>query len=67
MPPKSSAAPRIARSWRPIDIDRRPFLARRVVVAAMDFTAGPGFILLANQGSVGELLLDSTCAVAALK
>jgi len=91
------AAPRIARSWRLIDIERRPFLARRVmgetlgganpiallaheipaampdlgdytlVVAGMNFTAGPGFILLANQGSAGELLLDSTCAVAALK
>lgn len=36
-----------------------------LVVAGMDFNEGPGFIALASTGPAGELLLDSTCAVAA--
>jgi CDP-diacylglycerol pyrophosphatase len=36
-----------------------------LVVAAMDFEKGPGFVLLASNGAAGELLLDSTCAIAA--
>ena len=36
-----------------------------MVVAGMVFTEGPGFILLAGRGAAGELLLDSTCAIAA--
>jgi len=35
-----------------------------LVVAGMRFRSGPGFILLASTGPAGELLLDSTCAVA---
>jgi CDP-diacylglycerol pyrophosphatase len=36
-----------------------------LVLAGMDFDEGPGFILLAGKGPAGELLLDSTCAIAA--
>jgi CDP-diacylglycerol pyrophosphatase len=36
-----------------------------LVVAGMDFKEGPGFVLLADNGAAGELLLDSTCAIAA--
>jgi CDP-diacylglycerol pyrophosphatase len=36
-----------------------------LVVAGMDFREGPGFMLLAGTGPGGELLLDSTCAIAA--
>lgn len=35
-----------------------------LVLAGMQFRSGPGFILLASTGPAGELLLDSTCAVA---
>jgi CDP-diacylglycerol pyrophosphatase len=35
-----------------------------LVVAGMDFKEGPGFVVLAGTGPAGELLLDSTCAVA---
>jgi CDP-diacylglycerol pyrophosphatase len=35
-----------------------------LVVAGMQFESGPGFILLAGSGRSGELLLDSTCAIA---
>jgi CDP-diacylglycerol pyrophosphatase len=35
-----------------------------LIVAGMDFPEGPGFIVLAGTQSAGELLLDSTCAVA---
>ena len=35
-----------------------------VVVAGMQFKSGPGFIVLTGTGPTGELLLDSTCAVA---
>lgn len=35
-----------------------------LVVAGMQFKSGPGFILLTGTGPTGELLLDSTCAVA---
>lgn len=35
-----------------------------LIVAGMDFTEGPGFVVLAGTGPAGELLLDSTCAVA---
>ncbi len=35
-----------------------------LIVAGMDFREGPGFVVLAGTGSAGELLLDSTCAVA---
>jgi len=35
-----------------------------LIVAGMDFTEGPGFVVLAGKGPAGELLLDSTCAVA---
>jgi CDP-diacylglycerol pyrophosphatase len=35
-----------------------------LVVAGMDFKAGPGFVVLAGTGPTGELLLDATCAVA---
>jgi CDP-diacylglycerol pyrophosphatase len=38
-----------------------------LAVAGMDFRDGPGFMLLAARGPAGELLLDSTCALAALK
>jgi hypothetical protein len=36
-----------------------------LVLAGMDFNEGPGFILLAGKGPAGELLLDSSCAIAA--
>jgi CDP-diacylglycerol pyrophosphatase len=36
-----------------------------LVVAGMDFPEGPGFVLLAGNDVAGELLLDSTCAMAA--
>ncbi len=36
-----------------------------LVVVGMQFQDGPGFMLLAGKGPAGELLLDSTCAVAA--
>jgi CDP-diacylglycerol pyrophosphatase len=35
-----------------------------VVVAGMQFKNGPGFVILTGTGPTGELLLDSTCAVA---
>lgn len=35
-----------------------------LVVAGMNFRSGPGFVLLAGHGPAGELLLDSTCALA---
>jgi len=35
-----------------------------VIVAGMDFSEGPGFVVLAGNASAGELLLDSTCAAA---
>jgi CDP-diacylglycerol pyrophosphatase len=36
-----------------------------LVLAGMDFTEGPGFILLAGTATAGEHLLDSTCAIVA--
>lgn len=35
-----------------------------LIVAGMQFKSGPGFIILTGTGPTGELLLDSTCAVA---
>jgi CDP-diacylglycerol pyrophosphatase len=35
-----------------------------LLVAGMQFKSGPGFVLLAGTGPSGEILLDSTCAVA---
>jgi len=35
-----------------------------LVVAGMQFSSGPGFVVLAGTGPTGELLLDSSCAVA---
>lgn len=35
-----------------------------LVVAGMQFKSGPGFILLTGTGPTGELLLDSSCALA---
>ena len=35
-----------------------------LVVAGMQYKSGPGFILLTGTGPTGELLLDSSCAVA---
>jgi CDP-diacylglycerol pyrophosphatase len=35
-----------------------------LVVAGMQFKGGPGFILLTGTGPTGELLLDSSCALA---
>jgi CDP-diacylglycerol pyrophosphatase len=35
-----------------------------LVVAGMQFKGGPGFVVLAGTTVAGELLLDSTCAVA---
>lgn len=35
-----------------------------VVLAGVQYRSGPGFILLTGNGPSGELLLDSTCAVA---
>ncbi len=36
-----------------------------LVLAGVQFDSGPGFILLAGTSRAGELLLDSTCAIAA--
>ena len=35
-----------------------------LVIAGMHFVSGPGFVLLTGTGQSGDLLLDSTCAVA---
>jgi CDP-diacylglycerol pyrophosphatase len=35
-----------------------------LVVAGMQFKSGPGFVLITGTGPSGEILLDSTCAVA---
>jgi CDP-diacylglycerol pyrophosphatase len=35
-----------------------------VVVAGMQFTGGPGFVVLTGTGRTGELLLESSCTVA---
>lgn len=35
-----------------------------LVLAGMQFSSGPGFVLLAGTQRAGELLLDSSCAVA---
>jgi CDP-diacylglycerol pyrophosphatase len=35
-----------------------------LIVAGMQYKSGPGFILLTGTGPTGELLLDSSCAVA---
>jgi CDP-diacylglycerol pyrophosphatase len=35
-----------------------------LVLAGMQFQSGPGFVLLTGTGPSGEILLDSTCAVA---
>ncbi|MGB6355586.1 MAG: CDP-diacylglycerol diphosphatase [Steroidobacteraceae bacterium] len=35
-----------------------------LVVAGMQYKSGPGFIVLAGTGLTGELLLDSSCAIA---
>jgi CDP-diacylglycerol pyrophosphatase len=35
-----------------------------LIVAGMQFKSGPGFALLAGTGPSGEILLDSSCAVA---
>ena len=35
-----------------------------LIVAGMQFKAGPGFVVLAGTGPSGEILLDSTCAAA---
>jgi CDP-diacylglycerol pyrophosphatase len=35
-----------------------------LIVAGMDLPQGPGFVVLAGTQSAGELLLDSTCAIA---
>jgi CDP-diacylglycerol pyrophosphatase len=35
-----------------------------LIVAGMQFKGGPGFVVLAGTGPSGEILLDSTCAVA---
>lgn len=35
-----------------------------LVVAGMQYKSGPGFIVLTGTGPTGELLLDSSCAVA---
>jgi CDP-diacylglycerol pyrophosphatase len=35
-----------------------------VIVAGLEFKAGPGFVVLTGTGPSGEILLDSTCAVA---
>ncbi len=35
-----------------------------LVAAGMQFTSGPGFIILTGTGPTGELLLDASCAVA---
>jgi CDP-diacylglycerol pyrophosphatase len=36
-----------------------------LIVAGMQFKGGPGFVVLTGTGPSGEILLDSTCAVAA--
>lgn len=35
-----------------------------LIVAGAQFSSGPGFVLIAGTGPTGELLLDSSCAVA---
>jgi CDP-diacylglycerol pyrophosphatase len=35
-----------------------------LIVAGMQYKSGPGFVLLTGTGPTGELLLDSSCAVA---
>jgi CDP-diacylglycerol pyrophosphatase len=35
-----------------------------LIVAGMQFKSGPGFVVLTGTGPSGEILLDSTCAVA---
>lgn len=35
-----------------------------LIVAGMQFKGGPGFVVLTGTGPSGEILLDSTCAVA---
>jgi CDP-diacylglycerol pyrophosphatase len=35
-----------------------------LIVAGMQFKSGPGFVLLTGTGPSGEILLDSSCAVA---
>jgi CDP-diacylglycerol pyrophosphatase len=35
-----------------------------VIVAGLEFKGGPGFVVLTGTGPSGEILLDSTCAVA---
>jgi len=35
-----------------------------VIIAGMQYTSGPGFVLITGTGQTGELLLDSSCAVA---
>jgi CDP-diacylglycerol pyrophosphatase len=35
-----------------------------LVVAGMQFTSGPGFVVLTGTGRTGELLLESSCTVA---
>jgi len=35
-----------------------------LIVAGMQFRGGPGFVVLTGTGPSGEILLDSTCAVA---
>lgn len=35
-----------------------------VVIAGMQYPAGPGFVVLTGTGPTGELLLDSSCAIA---
>jgi CDP-diacylglycerol pyrophosphatase len=35
-----------------------------LIVAGMQYAGGPGFVLLTGTGPSGEILLDSTCAVA---
>lgn len=36
-----------------------------LIVAGMQFSAGPGFVVLSGTEHSGELLLDSSCAAAA--
>jgi hypothetical protein len=35
-----------------------------LIVAGMQFNSGPGFVVLTGTGPSGEILLDSSCAVA---
>jgi CDP-diacylglycerol pyrophosphatase len=35
-----------------------------VIIAGMQYTSGPGFVLITGTGQSGELLLDSSCSVA---